>query len=191
MSQPHRSAPALVGGSGGEVLRQVGVDEEGIGVAVEHGPAAVVLEQGPGPAQQVVAEAGDGAGQGALGEPAGAGGQHPVEGVHHDLAGVGGQLVAGGAGPGALLEEAGQHLGQDPGPAREEGAVGGAEQLSRHPGTVLRSPIGGLGARAAGLQVGQGIDVEGADDRGVQALEVEDEDVPVEPRPGGHDQAAR
>ena len=138
-----------------------------------------------------MAESGDGAGQGALGEPARAAGQDPVEGVHHDLAGEGGQLVAGGPGPGALVEEAGQHLGQDPRAAGEEGAVRGAQQLSRHPGTVLRVPIGGPGAGAARLQVGQGIDVEGADDRGVQALEVEDIDVPVEPRPAGHDQAPR
>ncbi len=64
----------------------------------------------------------------------------------------------------ALREEALQDLRQDARLAAEEGAVGGADEG----GTLLRPGLG---------DVPQGIDVEGADETRVQALEVERQDV--------------
>ena len=117
-------------------------------------------------------EPGDGAGQAIVGKPAGARGQHAVEGVHDDLVGEGGQLVSPGSGLGAAGEEALEQGRQNTGLAREEGAVGRGDR-SR--------------CRRC-LDVGQRIDVEGGDDRGVEALEVQGEDMPVEPGLRGQDQ---
>ena len=162
------------GGFGIGILFHARVDEDGIRVPVDH-PAAGFFEQGPGQAQHAVPKAGDGAGQLVGGKATGVGGQHPVEGVHQNLVRVRGHRVA----PGPRLRPAGEeileHFGKNAGNPREAGAVG---------------RLDAVGLALQGADVGQRIQVEGADQRGVQALEVEDEDVAIQSDPGFEHQTA-
>ena len=144
-----------------------GVDEQGVGVAVDDAMAGLCDGRGGEP-DDVLAGHGDRVGDRRGEEPAGRRPQHPEERVHEDLRRLGADRVALLPGLRALLPEAGDQVGQDPGHV-------GAER-----GAARRADEGQPGRLAGRNDVGQGIDVEGADQARVEALEVEHEDVPVE-----------
>ena len=149
----------------------------------------MLLQQVAAPAQQVLAKAGDRPGQGRSREPAPLGTEHAVKGVHDDLVDVRGDLVAALARRSAACEKPREQLGQDPGLTAEAGPVGRADQgrgvagLRRRPARTFRAPR--LRARVA-----QRIQVKGADDRGVEAAEIQHGHVAVEPGHGLEDRAA-
>ncbi len=140
------------------------MNEEAVSVTVEDIESGG-LEPALRPEQHLATRAGDGIRQGRVEEAAGRGSQHSIEGVHEDLDGVRGDVVAGLLGRLAPRKQVIQHAGQDRGCA--------PECASGHLDEVV--------VRARCRDIGQWIDVERADDAGVQALEVEHPDVAMEP----------
>ena len=153
--------------SGSSSSRPVTCDEHRVGVAVEH--AHALLGEGVArPAQRLLAEAGDRVRDVGVEEAARGGAEHAEERVQHDLDRLRGVHVAALARRGARVPEALDDARQDPAAAREARAVRRFERVapSRRDRTRQR--------------VRERIEIEGADQARVQALEVEDRDVAVE-----------
>jgi hypothetical protein len=164
------------GGPGGIGLARI--DEERVRVPVDDAVTGLP-DGGRREPDHVLSGDGDRVGDVGREEPAGGGPEHAEQRVHEDLRGLGADRVAVLARPGSLLPEARDQLGQD---ARLVGAEGSA---ARRPHDRAVGPL------ARRHDVSQRIDVEGADEARVQALEVEHQDVPVEPRYGVEDEAPR
>ncbi len=145
-----------------------GADEQAVRVPVEHLVAAA-LEPGFRPEQEVPPLPGDGVGDVRVVKTAGRRAEDPVEGVHENLDGLGGDGVA--ALPSGLpaREQLVENAGQDAGLAAEADAVFQGDDA------VVRGI--GVGHEA------EGVDVEGADQARVQALEIEYPDVVVQAHP--------
>src|SRR5947208_3396607 len=148
--------------------RRVGlaeVDEERVGVAVDDAVAQVRDRRSREP-DHVLAGGGDRVRHRGREQARGGRAEHAEEGVHQDLGRLRRDRVARRPGARALLAETRHQLWEDARlVAPEHGAAGRADDRLR-PGRE---------------HVGERIDVEGADDARVEALEVEDEDVAVEP----------
>ena len=140
--------------------------EQAVGVAVEHRETRV-LEPALRPQQHLLAHAGDRVRERRVVEAARGRAEHAVEGVHQDLDGVRGHVVAALLRRLAPREQLVEHARQDRGLAAER-AAGRVESGRRR----------GAGSR----DVRQRIDVERADDARIQALEVEHPDVRVQAR---------
>ena len=158
-------------------VRRVQIDENRVGIPIQH-LVAVFLQLVAAPPQNVVAEFGDRAGQLGRGESAGSRRQHAVERIHDDLVGEGSKVVAAGLGLLAAFEELLQHGGQNAGRSGESRAVGRGK-------TVIFVHL------VPCLDMGQGIDVEGSYDGRIEALEIKDEYVPVQPCLRWYDEPAR
>ena len=130
-----------------------------------------------GEPDHVLAGEGDRVGDRRREEPAGRGPEDPEEGVHEDLRRLGAHRVALLPGLGPLLPEARDQVGQD------------SRLVGAEPGAARRADEGQVRRLARREDVRQGIDVERADQARVEALEVEDEDVPVEAGDGVEDEA--
>ena len=147
-------------------------DEERVGIPVDHLEALALDERLAAPDDLVPAHR-DAAREPRIEEAAPAGAEHPVEGVHEDLDRVLERLVPAPLRFVPVRPEIGDEVGQDPALARED------------PSGEPRHRVG------ARLGEAEGVDAEGADDARIQALEVEQGDVPVEPRARVEDVAAR
>ena len=150
------------------------------GVAVDDAMAAP-LDRGRREADHVLAGDGDRVGDRRREEPRQASPEHAEERVHEDLRRLRRRprrpprarcaRSSRGARPAS---------GRMPGSSRAEGRAARRADRAAAPGVSWRRH-----------DVGQRVDVEGADQARVQALEVEDEDVPVEAGDGVEDEAAR
>ena len=151
------------------------LDENRIGVAIEHFDASG-LKALARPRQGLLAKAGDGIGEFGAEESAGGCGEDSEHGVHHDfdrLIGVAIPALLGGL---TSLHEPFEDSRKDRLPARETGPIG------RHdggPGHFLASP-----------GQGQGVDIEGPHEAGVEALEIVDGDISRQAGHGFEDAAA-
>ena len=147
---------------GARLLRiaRVGAHEQAVGVAVQHTEASR-LEPLLRPEQQMLAHAGDRVGERGIEEAACRGAEHTIERVHQDLDGVRGHVVAAALRRLAPREQLVEESRQDRGLAVER-AVGCTDQIE------IRRGHG---------HVAHGIDVESANDAGVEALEIEHPDV--------------
>ena len=159
------AASAVAEAPGRVRVRGPRLHEQAVRVAVEHAPA-LALDPLLAPQQHLAAEAGDRVGQAGIVEPAGGRPQNAVEGVHQDLDRVALDGVAAGSRLLALRHQLVQQRAQDGLPPEERRAAGRDD---------------GIGHRNAGLGPHeiQRIDLEGADQARVQALEVEHDDVRV------------
>ena len=130
-----------------------------VGVAIQDGNL-FGLECLAGPVQRLLAEAGNGVGNLRIEEAAGACAQHAEQRIHHNLDGVIGVAVAPRPRLFAALGQPFEHAGQNGILARKARAVGRGNGVFR-----------AVGLRGAGA--GKGIQVKGADQAGIQALEIE------------------
>ena len=159
--EPRRDSAAALAG---RRLRNARAEqhEQGVGVAVDDGLAAF-LDRVAGAADDLVPAPRDAAREARVVEAAAGRAEDAVEGVHQDLRRLRHRRVAALLRPIPLLPDGPHESGQDRALARERRAL---------------EPLDAL--LAGGVQR-VGVDAEGADDARIQALEVEDEDVVVEP----------